>query len=738
MPVGVVWPAGRSTAVGRELAPRRPEAAHAADGYSGSFRVRTRFRRRGARLVTVSEAPDTVLRIVDDTAMLLVGLDADQYQAVTSDAAPLAVLAGAGAGKTSVLTRRIAWRVRTERAHATRVLAVTFTRKAAGELAQRLRGLGVEGLTTGTFHATAFAQLRQWSDDHNRPPPRLLERKTKVLTPLLGEGSNQELTRRGAAIASEIEWAKARLISPDRYETAAIGAHRKPGLPYAQVAEVFALYERDRKKKRLLDYDDLINTCTRLIHDDPEFAAVQRWRFRHLFVDEFQDVTPAQLALVRAWLGERCDLCVVGDPDQAIYAFAGSDPNLLRTFETSFPGATSIRLRANHRSTAPILAAAHAMLGPVEEQSDVVLPRQSADAPAPTITRYASDQDEAAGIVLGVQRASRTGTPLSEIAILVRTNAQIPILERACIDAGVPVRVRSALSFLSSDHTRAVFDILDDLARAAPGRTFAEHLTDLIELADTGTPEERDVATPLVDLAREYLNNEGGRGSVNGFRTFTSAALRRDSEQGPSSAIDIATFHRAKGLEWNVVFVAGVEDGYLPNTHARHPAAIEEERRLAYVACTRARTTLHLSWAETRAFGYQVQARNPSPWLGAVGDATGAGTREEADLEAVAPIDHIESMRDGLGGPNGHLVRRRRHALLEWRSRHARALGVVPSVIVADPVITTLAQAAPDARAGLVAAGLSPDEAERLGATILEVLASANGPGGHRTDTVEG
>jgi len=288
------------------------------------------------------------------------------------------------------------------------------------------------------------------------------------------------------------------------------------------------------------------------------------------------------------------------------------------------------------------------------------------------------------------------------------------------------VRVRSAASFLSSDHTRAVFDILDELARAAPGRSFAEHLTDLIELADTGTPEERDVATPLVDLAREYLQSEGGRGTVGGFRTFTSAALRRDGEQRGEPAIDITTFHRAKGLEWDVVFVAGVEDGYVPNTHARHPAAIEEERRLAYVACTRARTTLHLSWAETRSFGYQVSERQPSPWLERVREVTGAHAREEADLEAVAPVDHIASMRDALSGPDDRAAASRLRTLRDWRARHARALGVIPTVILADATLDHIARRAPDSVPGLIEAGVDTDTAHRLGAVLLEVLASAS------------
>ena len=300
---------------------------------------------------------------------LLDGLDATQRDAVTSTAAPLAILAGAGSGKTRVLTRRIAWQSREQRIDPAHVLAVTFTRKAAGELRSRLSRLGVrESVTAGTFHAIALAQLRRRADEQGRAMPGLLERKVRILVPMLPV-RGREAALLAAELASEIEWAKARLVKPDAYERAVVAAGRATPRPPAEVAATYRNYEREKRKRGLVDFDDLITGCADVLERDTEFAAAQRWRFRHLFVDEFQDASAAQFRLLRAWLGDRSDLCVVGDPDQAIYGFAGADASYLAGFRRwlppeRFPEVGMVRLGSNYRSTPQVVTAAGAVLGP--------------------------------------------------------------------------------------------------------------------------------------------------------------------------------------------------------------------------------------------------------------------------------------------------------------------------------------------------------------------------------------
>jgi len=295
---------------------------------------------------------------------LLDDLDAHQRAAVTEPRLPLAILAPAGSGKTRVLTRRIAWRVREELADARHVLAVTFTRRAAGELVDRIDALGVDAaVTAGTFHALALAQLRRRATESRRELPRVLDRKARALAPLL-RASGPQGPPALADVATEIEWAKARMIPPERYAAAARAAERRLPRAPAELADLYARYEAEKRKRRWLDFDDLLGWCADAIETDDDFAAAQRWRFRHLFVDEFQDATPLQLRLLKAWLGDRSDLCVVGDGAQAIYAFAGGDASPLVDFARHFPGGRTVALTYNYRSTDAIVAVAEAALGP--------------------------------------------------------------------------------------------------------------------------------------------------------------------------------------------------------------------------------------------------------------------------------------------------------------------------------------------------------------------------------------
>ena len=239
--------------------------------------------------------------------------------------------------------------------------------------------------------------------------PTLLERKVRLLVPLVNV-RGREAGLRAAELASEIEWAKARLVRPDGYERAVTLAARTPPRPAAEVAEVYREYERQKRRRGLVDFDDLISGCADVLERDADFAAAQRWRFRHLFVDEFQDASPAQFRLLRAWLGDRSDLCVVGDGDQAIYGFAGADPTFLVRFTAQFPperfpDVGVVRLGSNYRSTPQVVAAAGAVLGSSRHRAAVRAARP--DGPVPTITAYDTDDDEARGVARALRAAHR-------------------------------------------------------------------------------------------------------------------------------------------------------------------------------------------------------------------------------------------------------------------------------------------------------------------------------------------
>ena len=343
-----------------------------------------------------------------------------QGRAVDLDTGALCVVAGAGSGKTRVLTLRVARRILDGTAEADHTVVCTFTRKAAGELRDRLARLGVaEGVAAGTFHSMALAQLRRHHADRGTAMPTVLGSKARVLAPLLGRRDGAGALR-VVDVAAEIEWAKARLIAPPRYLEAVAASGRE----VAQVERIATLYERyeaEKRRRELVDFDDLLLDCATAIERDREFAAAQRWRFRHLFVDEFQDTNRSQFRLLRGWLGldrdaagTDVDLCVVGDPDQAIYGFAGAEPRYLESFEELFPGATTVRLGFNYRSTPQVVATSRAVLPANRARLPIATPRP--DGPAPTVTEYEDERAEARAVIAAARRAQSGERPWRSMA----------------------------------------------------------------------------------------------------------------------------------------------------------------------------------------------------------------------------------------------------------------------------------------------------------------------------------
>ena len=593
---------------------------------------------------------------------LLEGLTGPQQDAVRSEAAPLCIVAAAGAGKTRVLTRRIAYRCRAGAADPAHTLALTFTRKAAGELQQRLGVLGLRGgVNAGTFHSIALAQLQRWWSDRRQCPPTILEPKARLLGPLV-EGRPGLEGVPLSEVAALIDWAQARTVRPEDLEAAVIAEGR--AVPtrlraggVAAVAAVYARYEHEKRRRGLVDFDDLLIRLADAIDQDPEFAGAQRWRWRHIYVDEFQDLNPLQHRLLSAWLGDSVDLCVVGDPDQAIYGWNGADPGLLASLPRHWPTTEVLRLDANHRCSEPIVRAAAAVLGPGGEHLTGV----DRPGPAPHVIGYDSDRAEARAIAAGLVAAQREGREWQDMAVLTRTNGQLAVVREALDLVGVPSW------------------------SAGPDAT-----------ADDGRPED---------------------------------------------AVTLSSFHRAKGLEWSSVWVAGVEEGLVPMGRARGRAAEQEERRLLYVAITRAADEVHISWAATRYFGARPVPRRPSRWLDAVAQAAEPVTSTNpAPVGGSGPsgpawwAQQRAALRESAaraGRPLGRRVppgwpeadQELRQALLTWRRDTARHSGIPPQMLLHDATVEALACLRPRTMDDLLGIpGFGPVKAARYGPILLDIL----------------
>lgn len=677
---------------------------------------------------------------------LLAGLDDRQRAAVIAPVGtPLAILAPAGSGKTRVLTRRIAWLAHEGAINAHHTLAVTFTRKAAGELVDRLASLDAGEVTAGTFHALCLAQLRRRQADRGQELPALLERKARILAPLVGGRGDAQVAAINE-VAGEIEWAKARSVTPQQFEMAAHTADRELPRPAAELAAIYERYETEKKKRRVIDFDDLLWWCAESLETDADFATSVRFRHRHLFVDEFQDVSPAQLRVLRGWLGGRDDLCVVGDEAQSIFGFTGAEPSVLVNFARHFPGGQTIRLATNYRSTPQIVNAANAILG---SAAGVVRPTPATireNGPPPTVRSLANDTAEARAVALTAQQAHDRGVAWNQIAVLYRTNAQSAAFEEALGAIGVPYRLPGVGAFLSRTEVKAALADLKRVERAAPGRPLADHLADLVagdETPDNETPdndssdnevradtpmapstERRAHLDALVRFGDEYLRAEGGAGSLAGFVAWLSAATRGEGDAATSGtdAVELVSFHRAKGLEWSVVFITGVEHGLVPISYARTPEAKAEELRLLHVALSRAIDELHVSWAGERVVAGRVRARKPSPWLTIV-EQVAAG---ETPAAIPDPRAGLANARAALRAGRAEVAAVDRvlfEKLREWRLHTARATDVPAFVVFTDATLGEIASERPTTRIGLLeVAGVGPTKLDRYGEAVLELV----------------
>ncbi len=667
---------------------------------------------------------------------LLQALDPEQRAVAEALRGPVRVLAGAGTGKTRAITHRIAHGVATGVYAPTEVLAVTFTARAAGEMRTRLRGLGAPGVQARTFHSAALRQLRWfWPRIHNRDLPTLTESKLGLVARSASRLRIQAETGQLRDLASEIEWAKVSNVRPEQYAALAARSGRQvTGLSADEVSRVFAGYEEAKRLDDRMDMEDVLLLTAAMLADDERVSAEVRRQYRFFTVDEFQDVSPLQITLLDLWLGGRDEICVVGDPAQTIYSFAGADADHLRHFPRKFAGTTSVELVRNYRSTPEVVGAANTLLrGTPSHGVDLVAQRPP--GPGVTWVEHPDEVEEAEATAAEILRLRDSGVPLTEIAVLFRINAQSEVYEEALSARGIPYVVRGAHRFFERPEVREAITLIRGTARAGGDEALVDSVR--ATLAGRGWSPEPPTARgavrdrwesyqALLSLAESF--HEAG-GDLPGF---VADLDRRAAEQHAPVAdgVTLATLHTAKGLEWDAVFVTGVQEGTLPISFAEGPAEVEEERRLLYVGITRARLHLVVSWSRSRNPGGRG-TRKPSRFLDGLRPDSGAGQR-------VARRPVKAAMCRTCGRPLGTAAERKVgrcsdcpttydeelfERLRQWRKQRADDDSVPAYVVFTDKTLEAIAEARPSTHAQLLkVSGVGPSKLEAYGAEVLELV----------------
>ena len=706
---------------------------------------------------------------------ILSALDPEQRSAAEAVRGPVCILAGAGTGKTRAITHRIAFAINSGTVSPAHVLAVTFTARAAGELRGRLRGLGAGAVQARTFHSAALRQLQYfWPRTIGGELPAILKSKVPLLAEVAGRlrlGLSSSDLR---DVASEIEWMKALQRPPDDYASSVLLAHRIAPRPVTEITALYAGYEDLKVRKNQFDFEDLLLHATALLETEPAVALQVRDQYRYFVVDEYQDVNPAQQRLLDAWLGDRDDLCVVGDPEQTIYSFAGASPEYLTGFSTRYPKATVVRLVRDYRSTPQVVALANRLSGGA-------LVAQLPPGPVPAVDSYSDEVAEAAAVASKIVGLIADGTPASEIAVLFRINAQSETFEQALAEAGVPYVLRGGERFFERPEVREAVFLLRGAARAEQpdDGTLADAVRGVLVAlgfgpvppAGSGVARDRwESLAALVRLAEERVADPpAGNSAAGNPAAAPETALPVDSTTGPNAGrgssladfvadleeraslqhapvvdgVTLASLHAAKGLEWDAVFLVGLVDGTLPIVYAETTAQVDEERRLLYVGITRARRHLALSWAAARSPGGRA-SRRPSRFLDDVRAATAGGSVQPAATRSPSAAksgrDRVERCRvcqklltggaarklgrctDCPGSVDEELFER----LRAWRLERSRELKQPAFCVFTDATLTRIAEVRPQSTQELAAiGGVGPAKLTAYAAEVLELCGSS-------------
>jgi DNA helicase-2/ATP-dependent DNA helicase PcrA len=656
---------------------------------------------------------------------ILEALDPEQRAVATALHGPVCVLAGAGTGKTRAITHRIAYGVRVNAYAPQSVLAVTFTARAAGEMRQRLRSLGVDGVQARTFHAAALRQLSYfWPQVVGGQVPQLVEAKA----PLVGRAARAarlDVDRLAVRdLASEIEWAKVSLVAPEDYvRVAADSARPAPaGIARESVADVMRAYEEIKTEAVVLDFEDILLLLADMVARHGEVGEQIRRQYRHFVVDEYQDVSPLQQYVLDQWLGGRREICVVGDPAQTIYSFAGASPRHLLGFSRQYPEATVVRLVRDYRSTPQVVSLANGLMAQRGAAgSGVELVAQRPSGPAVGFHAYADDAAEAEGIASRIGSLLAAGTSAREIAVLYRTNSQSEAFEEALASHGIGYLVRGGQRFFDREEVRKAMVLLRGAAVAPSEDPLVQRVRETVldigwaedAPAARGAVRERwDALNALVELADDFdASAQTATGAAATMRDFVEhLAERAAAQHAPTvDGVTLTTMHAAKGLEWDAVFVAGLSEGLLPISLAETDESLEEERRLLYVAVTRAREHLALSFARSRNEGGRASRKRTrfleKWWPDARPPKQQRAGASAAELTA-GELELFERLK-------------------AWRLDHAKAADRPAFTVLVDSSLAAIARERPRTLRELAAIhGIGASKLESYGVEILGLVAS--------------
>jgi DNA helicase-2/ATP-dependent DNA helicase PcrA len=643
---------------------------------------------------------------VDERA-ILEGLNPEQRRAAEAVRGPVCILAGAGSGKTTTITRRIAWQVASGAVRSDEILAVTFTDKAAGEMRARLQRLGVDGVEARTFHSAALSQLRRAK---GQGPGRILASKALLLRQIGNTLPPPYRFRPAGDLATEVEWAKNRRLTPQDYRSALNG--HEPPIPDDLMATVFREYERRKEASGLIDFEDLLELAVRMYEEDEWALAALRERYTAFTVDEYQDVNLLQQSLLELWLGARDDLCAVGDDYQSIYGFTGASPEWLLGLASRFPQATVVRLEENYRSSPQVLGLANRLvpkLGGAEKTLRATRP----DGPEPELRGFDSPEDQGAFVLERVRALRAEGVPYEEMAVLMRLNARSVDFEELFADAKIPFQ---GAALLSRDAARQLLkglrgagfgSLAQEVRRVARQQGMAEPVPDglgereLVRQADLARlcklAEEFDDGSRTVEQWVEWLRARFGEGGHAGRAgTASSGGVASERLSGAQGGVHLLTLHRAKGLEFDAVFLPRIEEKELPCKPAmRVPAQLAEERRLLYVGITRAKRHLALTWAG-----------KPSRFL------------LELGVQAAPPRAVRKAREEEPDDPSYQALKR-------WRLQRAKSDEIPAYVVFHNSTLAEIAARRPKTISELSSVpGVGPAKLERYGRDVLDALAS--------------
>ncbi|MFD7301384.1 ATP-dependent DNA helicase UvrD2 [Streptomyces pharetrae] len=734
--------------------------------------------------MTAATHPPLIPQVPDSADAVLEGLDPEQREVATALHGPVCVLAGAGTGKTRAITHRIAYGVRAGILQPSSVLAVSFTNRAAGEMRGRLRQLGATGVQARTFHSAALRQLQYfWPKAIGGSLPRLVDRKIQLVADAaaacrvrLDRGELRDVT-------AEIEWSKVTQTVPADYALAAAKAGRDAPRDPAEIAQLYSAYEDLKRDRAVIDFEDVLLLTVAILQDRQDIAEQVRAQYQHFVVDEYQDVSPLQQRLLELWLGDRDNLCVVGDASQTIYSFTGATPDHLLDFRVKHPHATVVKLVRDYRSTPQVVRLANGLLAQARGRAAdhrLELVSQRPAGPEPVHTEYTDEPAEAEGAARRIRDLLDAGTPASEIAVLFRTNAQSETYEQALADAGIPYQLRGAERFFDRPEVRKAGIALRGAARFGGNDAALDEAVDLpsqvraVLSSDGWTPqppagsgavrERWESLAALVNLAQDFAAAQPGA-------TLADFVAELDERAGAQHAptvqgVTLASLHSAKGLEWDVVFLVGVAEGMMPITYARTDEQIEEERRLLYVGVTRARTHLYVSWSLARSPGGRP-SRRPSRFLDGLRPGSGSAAGRGATGGGAGGVER------GLAGRTETAPRRTQRTparcrvcgrtltdagelkllrceecpsdmdeglyerLREWRADQARRSGQPAFCVFTDKTLMAIAETVPDDAGELARIpGVGARKLNRYGADVLALCAGrdpgevpAEGPG---------